>query len=508
MVFAATFRQRRLAYPLLRAEGPIGSLGDDPTRVSRRINLIKSKKSGHFGPNSIGIEAMSAATGIRKNIAVIGTGISGMSAAWLLNQRHDVTVYEKDQRIGGHSNTVTVRNPKDEIPVDTGFIVYNETTYPNLTALFDYLKVPTQPSEMSFAASLANGDLEYSGSNFAGLFAQKRNFIRPRFWSMLFDLQRFYRNAPGDVERLENTCATLGDYLDAGGYGAAFKEDHLLPMAGAIWSASPRTMLNYPAASFIRFHDNHGLLKLADRPVWRTVTGGSRAYVKVLTASYANKIRFSEGAANVARNGSFVNVRDRKGNVATFDHVVIAAHADQALAMLSEPTIRERHLLGAFRYSTNKAVLHSDPAFMPKRLKAWASWNYLENNSRKSNALPTVTYWMNLLQNIPQDLQLFVTLNPAHEPREILHSEVYEHPLFDTASITSQRQLWSLQGHGNIWFCGSYFGSGFHEDGLQSGLAVAEALGGARRPWNVPNESGRIALDWNGSTFMRQELAA
>jgi predicted NAD/FAD-binding protein len=449
-----------------------------------------------------------SATGARKHIAVIGTGISGMSAAWLLSQRHDVTVYEKDPRIGGHSNTVTVRNAKDEIAVDTGFIVYNENTYPNLTALFDYLKVPTQATEMSFAASLAGGDLEYSGTSLAGLFAQKRNFVRPRFWSMLFDLQRFYRSAPSDIARLEETRTTLGEYLDAGGYGTAFREDHLLPMAGAIWSASARQMLDYPAASFIRFHDNHGLMQITDRPVWRTVTGGSRAYVKKLTASYRDKIRFSDGVSTISRNGNFVNVRDRKGSVATFDHVVIATHADQALALLSEPTIQQRNLLGAFRYSTNKAVLHSDPAFMPKRPKAWASWNYIETNTQQPGTLPTVTYWMNLLQNLPPQLQLFVTLNPAQEPREILHSEVYEHPLFDTAAIAAQRRLWSLQGQGNIWFCGSYFGSGFHEDGLQAGLAVAEALGGMRRPWTVPGESGRITLYRNGTALMQEGLAA
>src|SRR5580704_5567670 len=223
---------------------------------------------------------------IRKNIAVIGTGISGMSAAWLLSQKHDVMVYECDRRVGGHSNTVTVPGANGDIAVDTGFIVYNENTYPNLTALFDHLKVPTQASDMSFSVSLAGGDLEYSGTNLSGLFAEKRNLFRPRFWSMLRDLHRFYREAPRDLAALEQIHTTLGDYLEAGSYGTAFQQDHLLPMAAAIWSAPARQILNYPAASFIRFHDSHGLLKLRNRPPWRTVRGGSRVYVERLTQSY------------------------------------------------------------------------------------------------------------------------------------------------------------------------------------------------------------------------------
>jgi uncharacterized protein len=450
---------------------------------------------------------MQGKSAIRKNVAVIGTGISGMSAAWLLSQGHDVTVYERDRRLGGHSNTVTVRGAKGEIAVDTGFIVYNEATYPNLTALFDHLKVPTQPSEMSLAVSLADGALEYAGGDLSGLFAQKRNLLRPRFWSMLRDLRRFYRDAPRDLAALDESW-TLGDYLDAGAYGSAFRDDHLLPMAGAIWSAPAGAILRYPAASFIRFQENHGLLKLRNRPPWRTVLGGSRAYVRRLTGSYADRIRLAAGVAAVHRSGNAVNIRDRNGEVATFDHVVIATHADQALSLLDDPTAPERRLLGAFRYSRNTAVLHSDPMLMPKRRAVWSSWNHIGRRRDDTQACPTVTYWMNRLQRIPQDTQLFVTLNPHREPREAWHSEVYEHPLFDTAAIGAQRQLWSLQGRRNTWFCGAYFGAGFHEDGLQSGLAVAEALGGIRRPWNVANESGRIVLGGCELPASQRELAA
>jgi predicted NAD/FAD-binding protein len=432
----------------------------------------------------------------RKRVAVIGTGISGMSAAWLLSQRHAVTVYESDRRIGGHSNTVMVPSAQGPIAVDTGFIVYNELTYPNLTALFAHLDVPTQLSDMSFAVSLADGDIEYSGGSLSGLFAQKRNLFQPRFWSMLRDLQRFYRQAPRDLAQLEEIHTTLGDYLDANAYGAAFRSDHLVPLAAAIWSTPTNRVLNYPAESFIRFQDNHGLLKLRDRPPWRTVLGGSRAYVERLTRAYADRIRCSTGVTAVQRDGDGVKVRDRNGDVGAFDDVVIATHADQALALLDDPTDQERRLLGAFAYSRNTAVLHSDPALMPKRRAVWSSWNHIGRvGDDDAAACPTVTYWMNALQGIPHETPLFVTLNPPRPPRDVWHSEVYEHPLFDSAAIRAQQQLWSLQGRHNTWYCGAYFGAGFHEDGLQAGLAVAEALGGVRRPWNVANESGRIVLD-------------
>ncbi len=432
----------------------------------------------------------------RKNIAVIGTGISGLSAAWLLSQRHAVTVYECDARTGGHSNTVIVKGAKGPIPVDTGFIVYNELTYPNLTALFAHLGVPTQLSEMSFAVSLADGAIEYSGSNLSRLFADKRNLLRSRFWSMLGDLRRFYREAPRDLVLLDRLDTTLGDYLDANAYGSAFRHDHLLPMAAAIWSAPAKTILDYPASSFIRFQDNHGLLRLRNRPQWRTVVGGSRTYVERLTRSFADRIRVSTGVAALRRDDECVQVRDRDGNVETFDAAVIATHADQALDLLERPTDGERRLLGVFGYSSNKAVLHSDPALMPKRRSAWASWNHIGGNAGEDEgACPTITYWMNSLQRIPSRTPLFVTLNPQRTPRDAWHSEVYAHPLFDSAAIKAQQQLWSLQGRHNTWYCGAYFGAGFHEDGLQAGLAVAEQLGGLRRPWDVANELGRIVLD-------------
>ena len=434
-------------------------------------------------------------TDIRLKFAIVGTGISGLSAAWLLSQRHDVTVYERADRIGGHSNTILASVGGRSIPVDTGFIVFNRRTYPNLTALFEWLKVPTQVSNMSFGVSMDNGALEYSGSGISGVFGQPRNLIRPRFWSMLADLVRFYRHAPIDTDLIDGENFSLGDYLKMGKYGEAFRDDHLLPMASAIWSASPAEMLSYPAAAFIRFHDNHGLLQLKQRPAWETVVGGSRNYVNRLTDTFADRIRLDTGVREVRRMNNEVVVTDSKGHSERYDHVVLASHADQSLKMLADPSPKERNLLGAFRYSRNLAVLHTDDTFMPKRRAVWSSWNYIGSRDAVRDGV-CVTYWMNRLQNIESEKPLFVTLNPTRPPRAgtLLYSEIYDHPIFDAKAIAAQQRLWLLQGDRNTWFCGAYFGAGFHEDGLQAGLAVAEQLGDVRRPWQVPNESGRIVL--------------
>ncbi|WP_343611918.1 NAD(P)/FAD-dependent oxidoreductase [Novosphingobium sp.] len=422
------------------------------------------------------------------DIAIVGSGISGLSAAWLLAQRHRVTLFEGDGRIGGHSHTVMV----GDTPVDTGFIVYNEETYPNLTALFAHLEVPTQPAEMSFAVSLDDGRLEYAGTDLGGLFAQKGNLVSPRFWSMLRDLERFYRRAPRDLPMLDDM--PLGSYLDRLGCGEAFRQDHLYPMAAAIWSTPVRDIPYYPAAAFIRFCENHGLLKLGRRPQWRTVTGGSRTYVQRLTASFADRIVTGQPVRQIRRGEDGVHLH-LDGGEQRFDHVVIATHADQALALLADADGPERHMLGAFGYRRNEAVLHTDPRVMPKRPRVWSSWNYASRGGAGDPDL-SVTYWMNRLQGLPEDRPLFVTLNPLVEPDPALvhRREIYHHPIFNAAAGRAQKDLWSLQGERNTWFAGAYFGAGFHEDGLQAGLAVAEELGGVRRPWLVKDESARIAL--------------
>ena len=424
-------------------------------------------------------------------IAVVGTGIAGLSAAWLLSQRHDVTVFEAQARIGGHCNTVDAGG----MPVDTGFIVYNDTTYPNLKALFTHLDVPTKPSDMSFAVSMDKGQLEYAGTNLAGLFAQRSNLASPRFWSMLRDLVRFYWQAPSGVRNLDPS-ASLDDYLDGAGFGRAFREDHLYPMAAAIWSTPALEIGNYPAISFVRFCENHGLLKFVRRPVWRTVDGGSRTYVARLTAPFRERIRINAPVTAIRRVNGAVEISTPGAEPEWFDHVVIGAHADQALGMLTDRSQREAELLAAFTYGDNETVLHSDESLMPRRRRVWASWNYLASSGRDGTAprKPCVTYWMNRLQDIPDTSPRFVTLSPLHAPAEdkVIWRGLYQHPLFNAVTLAAQKQLWSLQGQSNTWFCGSYFGSGFHEDAIQAGLAIGESLGGIARPWAVDAGSDRI----------------
>jgi predicted NAD/FAD-binding protein len=429
------------------------------------------------------------------SVAVVGSGIAGLSAAWLLNKRHSVTLYEKDEKLGGHCNTVDVRDEAGHrLAIDTGFIVYNEINYPNLVALFQHLGVETHPSDMSFAVSLGGGRLEYSGTDLGGLLAQRRNLLRPRFWAMLRDLLRFYRTAPALLEDPAAAGLSLGRYLQARRYSRAFVEDHLLPMGAAIWSSTVADMRAYPAQSFIRFFASHGLLRLAGRPAWRTVTGGSRAYVARLAEPLHDRVRLACPVRSIRRQPDGVLVEEAGGGIARFDEIVIAAHADQALALLADPSVEEQQLLGSFRYARNLAFLHKDAALMPRRRRAWASWNYI-GGGKGQDAL-CVSYWMNRLQALETREDFFVTLNPVRAPRpgSVIASFRYEHPGYDAAALAAQARLWTLQGARRTWFCGAYFGAGFHEDALQSGLAVAEALGAVRRPWSVPEESGRIVL--------------
>lgn len=432
----------------------------------------------------------------RLRIAVAGSGISGLAAAWLLSARHDVVLYEKERRPGGHSNTLVAECPEGPVPVDTGFIVYNELNYPNLTAMFRHLDVETQASNMSFAASLATGGkrrFEYSGAGLNGLFADRRNIASPRMWRMIGDILKLYRAAP-DLALLAGLDEKpLGDFLREQGYSDALRDDHLLPMCAAIWSLPLERVEQFPALAFLRFFDNHGLMRLKGRPLWRTVSGGSREYVRKLLDRFRGEVRLGAGVKTVLRDEAGVTVIDGNGKRERFDHVVIASHSDEALAMLADADERETRVLGALPYQRNIAWLHSDPAFMPNERRVWASWNYMGGGTGRPVC---VTYWMNRLQALPTERQLFVTLNPSREPEpgSVIERIEYDHPIFDTAALAAQRQLWQLQGNRRTWFCGAYFGSGFHEDGLQAGLAVAEELGGVARPWHVENPSGRISL--------------
>ncbi len=442
-------------------------------------------------------------------VAIIGSGISGLSCAWLLNQSQDVTLYEKDDRLGGHSNTVTFDLNQQTIDVDTGFIVFNPLNYPNLVSFLEKLNVASCDTDMSFAMSMNNGELEYSGTGLNGLFAQKQNLIRPKFWSMLFDLFRFYKEAPNFRNIPSIDEISLGELLQKNHCGDPFIYNHLLPMAAAIWSTPVDKMLDYPASCFIRFCMNHGLLQVKDRPQWKTIIGGSKSYVDKIRAELTGKIRLNTHIKSISRANGKVMVSDIHGQVEEYNHVVFACHSDQALKLLSDATSIENDLLSCFPYQKNQAILHLDTALMPKRSKVWSSWNYLASSNLSSNNLPSnnkgteqkettqqvsVSYWMNKLQPLKTEVPVIVSLNPIKgpDPNSDIRSFFYEHPTFNQSSFKAQKQLWQLQGKQKTWFCGAYFGYGFHEDGLQSGLAVAEALGGIQMPWSLENPNNRI----------------
>ncbi|MEQ8651326.1 MAG: FAD-dependent oxidoreductase [Kiloniellales bacterium] len=425
-----------------------------------------------------------ASLGPALRVAVVGSGAAGLAAAWALSQRHDVVLYEADERLGGHANTVSVQGPKGEIAVDTGFIVYNEPAYPNLVRFLDQLGVATHASDMSFAVSLGAGRYEYAGSPL-GLFAQTSNLASPSHWRLISDTLRFFREARALLAQGQGS-GNLASFLQAGGYSQAFQRRHLLPMAAAIWSATPGEILAFPLATFLRFFDNHGLLQSRDRPQWRTVTGGSRSYVEAVARSLGPaRLRLGSGVAAVRPALDGVSLVDTAGFDDRFDQVVLACHADQALALLGKAALpQQRELLSCFRYSDNRALLHSDPALMPRRRRVWSSWNYMARDDQGEGPL-SVSYWMNRLQGLDEELPLFVSLNPLQEPRpELLHgSYSYSHPLFDAAAIGAQSQLSQIQGLLGLWFCGSYCGYGFHEDAMQAGFTIATALG-APPPWH------------------------
>ncbi|MDJ0892256.1 MAG: FAD-dependent oxidoreductase [Gammaproteobacteria bacterium] len=417
-------------------------------------------------------------------VAVIGGGISGLGAAWLLGSRYHVTLYERESYFGGHTNTVTVSDDSGPVAVDTGFIVYNRQNYPQLSALFDHIGVATQATDMSFAASIDGGRVEYAGDSLNALYAQRRHLFSGRFQRMVWDILRFNRAAKRLLRSSDSFDGSVGDFLTREGLGEAFKNHYLLPMAAAIWSCPPRTMLAFPAASLLKFFANHGLLDLKDRPQWRTVVGGGRTYVDRLLERFRPQAHVHTGVDKVVRGGSGVAVVLADGRRELFDRVVIATHADQALSMLGAPDRLERRVLGAFKYQDNRALLHSDPALMPRRRRVWSSWNYLSESNPESEHSVSVTYWMNRLQRLRQQTPYLVSLNPIRDPdpKRTVREISYSHPIFDHAAMAAQRQLQTLQGSGGVWFCGSYFGYGFHEDGLRSAIGVATDFG-VTAPW-------------------------
>lgn len=416
-------------------------------------------------------------------IAIIGTGISGLGAAYLLHPRHDITVYERDDRIGGHSRTVTIDYAGQRIAVDTGFIVFNERNYPHLTALFRHLGVNVQPSYMGFAATILNGWLEWGSQNLTGMFAQRRNLVRPSFYRLLRDVMRFNALALATAEASPEL--TLGGLLDRLRLGNWFRQYYILPMGGAIWSCPPQRILKFPAITFTRFFANHGLLSVRGQPQWYTVTGGSKEYVARLTTSFSHRIRTNCGAVRIRREAGRVHITDDKGHTETYDHLVLACPADIARTLIDDPSPAETELLSCFRFQDNLAVLHRDHRVMPKRKSAWASWVYRADGIDDEHAI-TVSYWMNSLQGIDHRLPLFVTLNPAVEiPQDkVFDTYNFRHPIFDELAIQAQGRLGEIQGDRNTWYCGAYWRHGFHEDGLASAVAVAARLG-SEPPWAI-----------------------
>jgi predicted NAD/FAD-binding protein len=421
----------------------------------------------------------------RLKIAVIGSGVSGASAAWALNAVHNVTLFEKNAVPGGHTATVDIDYDGTPIAVDTGFIVYNEQNYPNLTALFSELGVQTHASDMSFALSLDRGKLEWSGDNLSTLFAQKRNLLRPSFLWMVREILRFNRTCLTDRAAGYLASRSIGDYLDWRGFSPGFTNNYLVPMAAAIWSTPVGKMLDFPAEHFVNFFDNHRLIYTRQHQ-WRTVTGGSRNYLDKLLSPLGDRLKVSCAIRAVQRREDHVLVTDEYGRQTTFDKVVFAAHSDQTARMLKDTRKDEARLLAAVPYNANRVVLHRDLNLMPKRQKVWASWNYLRSSGDDGRTGCAVSYWMNRLQGIPNDFPLFVTLNPDREPdpSKVFAEFSYDHPQFDTGSMQAQGQLSEIQGRNNCYFAGAWTGYGFHEDGLSSGLAAAEALGGLI-PWRA-----------------------
>ncbi len=429
----------------------------------------------------------------RLKIAVVGSGISGLGAAWLLSKSHDVSLFEAENHWGGHSFTFDApQGATKSVPVDCGFIVYNNRTYPNLSALFDYLDVATAKSNMGFSVSMKNGAYEYSGAGLFSLMGSARNLTSQSHWRMMQGMVKFFKLASSDFADIDEGLS-LGEFAAAHGLSPEFVELHLLPVAGAIWSAEPHSMLAYPAKAFLKFFKNHGLLNYIDRPQWRTVTGGSRNYVCRLLADSELQRFANQAVTAVHRSAMGVEIKTRSGQHHVFDQVVLATHADIALSLISQPLTAERDLLAPFAYSENKIQLHQDQSLMPRRKRHWSAWNYVAGPNTNQGG---ITYWMNALQPLETSEQFFVSVSPASapSPASTKFKTTFRHPIFTCKTARAQSQLWDLQGKDRIWFCGAYFGSGFHEDGLQSGLAVAEELGGRSRPWSLPHANDRLQL--------------
>ena len=424
-------------------------------------------------------------------IAIIGSGIAGNVAAFRLARHHDITVFEAERRIGGHTNTVKVDHRGSSLAIDTGFIVFNDVTYPNFIALLDELGVASQKSDMSFSVRCERTGLEYNGANLNTLFAQRRNLLRPSFHRMLRDILRFNREAPS-LLATPNSPLTLDAYLAANDYSREFVEHYIIPMGAAIWSASPQGMGSVPAGFFVRFFHNHGLLSISDRPTWRVIKGGSARYTERLVAGHRNRIRLGSPVQSLVRHADHVEVKTPGNEPESFDCAFVACHSDQALALLADPSQQEREVLGAIPYQENEAVLHTDTSLMPRNRRAWAAWNYhVPARPEQRSGHVALTYNMNILQSLPCSEQFCVTLNHTHaiDPGSVIESFAYSHPIFSHGAVAAQARHREINGVRRTYFCGAYWGYGFHEDGVVSAL---KALNHMNR--DLVGESGPSAL--------------
>ena len=406
-------------------------------------------------------------------IAVIGTGIAGNVAAWHLCREHEITVFEANSHIGGHTHTHDIVHNGEQHAIDTGFIVFNDWTYPNFIALLDELGVESRPTAMSFSSRCETTGIEYNGSSLNGLFARRRNLFSPRFHGMIRDILRFNREAR-ELLASNDESLTLGRYLHDMKYGRLFIDNYIIPMGAAIWSTDPQQMLAFPACYFVRFFANHGLLNIRNRPQWRVISGGSREYVKSLTAPFRDRIRLNEAVVSVKRLPTHVELRTSAGHTERFDHLFIATHSDQALAALSDPTGPEREVLGAIPYQQNEVELHTDISLLPKSRRAWAAWNYLRRDGDSTRV--SVTYNMNILQGIQSTTTFCVTLNDAQhiDPDKIIRRIQYHHPVYTAQGVAAQQRQRDINGECRTWYCGAYWRHGFHEDGVVSALQALQ----------------------------------
>ena len=415
-----------------------------------------------------------------KRVAIIGTGIAGLGCAHFLHRRFELALYEKNDYVGGHTNTISVPEERRSVPIDTGFMVFNEVTYPNLTRLFRELGVASKPAPMSFSVQHLPTGLEFCGTSLNHLFGQRKNLFRPRFWKMILQINRFNTEAIEALASPQFQNHTLGDYVRERNYGDDFLNFYLVPMSSAVWSTPPERMLEFPAVTLLRFFHNHGFLGLHTQHPWLTVVNGAKSYVEKITAPFRDKIQLRRGATSVCREGHSVKVTDGSGHTEIFDHVIFASHADETLKLLTDADEQERNLLGEFKYQPNSALLHTDASVMPKTKLCWSSWNYRIDRAAGGKIAPSTIYWMNSLQGVSDRQNYFVSINGENSvnPNTVIKRIQYEHPLFSLGATRSQRELPKLNKrmNTNVFFCGSYFRYGFHEDAFTSALVLCRVL--------------------------------